>query len=376
MKESTFVKAHTIKEVSKQIQVPSGTIRQWEKDLEGILVIPRTKQGARYYTETEITLLIKIKQMREKNLGKEMIRELLQRHLGGNSEPASESFEAGLVPFSGFPNSENTSHPTTDLMPMLNEFKDHLLDEIKNELRNGVRREIVEEVKKEISKGTLQTVKSISDSIYKSAEKTKDEIKTISNQLAKTSERTSETMSALSNHIVKSSEHTSKKIKSLESKIAKTSIHTAETIEALSNNIVMASEHNYETIETLTFSIAKSSETTTETVESLSNSIANVSKQTSEAVEALSATIGKTAEMNTTRVKNLEANMAKLSDELVEGINIDREYYIETINNVREQLSHEVGKREAAFQDMVESFREAAPAKEKPKKRWSIWNKK
>ncbi|WML48044.1 MerR family transcriptional regulator [Neobacillus sp. PS3-34] len=184
MKESTFLRAHTIKEVSKIIQVPTGTIRQWEKDLTGLLNIPRTKQGARYYTETEISLLLKIKQMREKNLGKEMIRELLEKHKGQHSvHEASESFGTEISPVIEVPTNHQIDSPTPDIYAYLETYKESLLNEIR-QLRNGVRKEFVEEVRKEISKSTMQTVKSLSDSIYKSTEKTKDEIKSLSNQLA------------------------------------------------------------------------------------------------------------------------------------------------------------------------------------------------
>ena len=94
MTDTQFMKAYTIKEVSKKINVPSGTIRQWEKDLGGLLIVPRTKQGARFYTDTEIELLMKIKHMRDKNLSKEMIRDLLHRHMDNESQSSSEPFTA------------------------------------------------------------------------------------------------------------------------------------------------------------------------------------------------------------------------------------------------------------------------------------------
>ena len=81
MNNSQILRAYSINEVSKKINIPTGTIRQWEKDLEGLLIIPRTKQGARYYTENEITLLNKIKEMREQNISKGMIRSLLEKHM-------------------------------------------------------------------------------------------------------------------------------------------------------------------------------------------------------------------------------------------------------------------------------------------------------
>ena len=61
MNNRQILRAYSINEVSKRINTPSGTIRQWEKDLEGLLVIPRTQQGARYYTDYENNIIHKIK---------------------------------------------------------------------------------------------------------------------------------------------------------------------------------------------------------------------------------------------------------------------------------------------------------------------------
>jgi DNA-binding transcriptional MerR regulator len=73
--QEQFLKSYTIKDVVKMIDVPKGTIYQWEKDLE--LHIPRREDNSRYYTEFEIDLLLKIKNMRDKNLSIPLIKDLL-----------------------------------------------------------------------------------------------------------------------------------------------------------------------------------------------------------------------------------------------------------------------------------------------------------
>lgn len=78
----SFMRAYTVKEVSRMIDVPPGTIRQWEKSLVGVLEIPRDEHGARYYTEFEIDILQKIKMLREKGLQFDVIKDILN-----NSEP-------------------------------------------------------------------------------------------------------------------------------------------------------------------------------------------------------------------------------------------------------------------------------------------------
>ena len=74
MKDNQILRAYSIKEVSRKINVPAGTIRQWEKDLNGVLAIPRSKQGSRFYTEVEIAILKRIKEMRDKNLRRISLR--------------------------------------------------------------------------------------------------------------------------------------------------------------------------------------------------------------------------------------------------------------------------------------------------------------
>src|SRR6476659_3840087 len=81
MNNKQIVRAYSINEVSQKLNIPTGTIRQWEKDLNGLLTIPRTQQGARYYTENEIKTLAKVKEMREQNVNKGMIRNLLGKYL-------------------------------------------------------------------------------------------------------------------------------------------------------------------------------------------------------------------------------------------------------------------------------------------------------
>ncbi|MEW9500697.1 MerR family transcriptional regulator [Jeotgalibacillus marinus] len=53
-----------MKEASKMIGVPVGTMRQWEADLE--LTIPRDEIG-RYYTDFEVETFNHIKAMRKKS---------------------------------------------------------------------------------------------------------------------------------------------------------------------------------------------------------------------------------------------------------------------------------------------------------------------
>ena len=205
MTDTHFMKAYTIKEVSKKINVPSGTIRQWEKDLAGLLFVPRTKQGARFYTEIEISLLLKIKQMRDKNLSKEMIRDLLHMHVSTDSQPSSEEFgtsqELSIEPLSHLPSSSEKGEGYEAFMAAMEQYKQNLLQEVKAEISNGIRKEVLEEIKKEVSKGTFTTVRTISDCIYKSGEKTAEQIKELAENVVMTSEHHSEALGAISSEL-------------------------------------------------------------------------------------------------------------------------------------------------------------------------------
>lgn len=59
---------YTIQQLSEKLNVPKPTLRFWEKELEGIIVPLRTNGGQRRYTKNHITVLEKIKDLR--NSGK------------------------------------------------------------------------------------------------------------------------------------------------------------------------------------------------------------------------------------------------------------------------------------------------------------------
>ncbi len=72
------MKTFTLKEVSKKINTTPGMLKKWEKEFAGLLIIPRTKQGARIYTDSEINQLEEIKQMYNQKLTSEMVRKVLE----------------------------------------------------------------------------------------------------------------------------------------------------------------------------------------------------------------------------------------------------------------------------------------------------------
>jgi DNA-binding transcriptional MerR regulator len=329
------MKTYTLKEVSKKINVSLGILRQWEKDFEDILDIPRSKQGARIYTDIEVDFLLEIKQMAAKKISKVAIREQLTKV----SEPVNETIQIDDVPVpelvregqepvnnvipTDVPMSESanlyqeldskrlsktqleiisddlTPVPVkNELLPNTEQFfeametyKKNFLSEVKDEIRSVVRKEVLDEVKKEITKGTFLTVKSLSDSIYKSSATTKAEIEELS-----------------------------------------------ETLE-------------------------KSSENTAQSLQYLSKSIANVSIETSEEIYTLSKQISETTEELAHYVDVTNTEISTLTETLTK----DREFFIEE----RNQYRNDITQRELAFQQMLTGFRDVAAAKEK--KWWKFW---
>lgn len=247
------MKTKTLKEVSKKINIPQGTLRQWEKDFYPFLVIPRTKQGARIYSEMEIEQLLEIKQMAEEKFSKDMILETLQKKLEPQAVNEIESTVVSLEVIS------NTAAPAViDENPLNNAdlffeamdaYKQNFLHEVKEEIRSVVRKEVLEEVKKEIKNGTYTTVKTLQDSIYKSTENTKSEIQELSESLDQVSERTIESLQYLSNNIANVSMETTEEIFTLSKQLS-------ETTEELSNYVDVT---NHE-ISNLTEAISKDRE--------------------------------------------------------------------------------------------------------------------
>ncbi|MBS4189709.1 MerR family transcriptional regulator [Bacillus sp. FJAT-49705] len=246
---SHFVKAYTIKEVSKILNVPPGTLRQWEKDLEGLLIIPRSKQGARFYTDDEIKLLDTIKQMRDKNLSKDMIRELLQRNFVSDTD--SVPHITSLSPISNDIQTESEEDQMALFLTSMEAFREQLINDVREEIRTGIRKEVLEEVKKEVSKGSLHTVKSLSDSIYKANEKTKLDIHELSNHLHNASEQTSESLGTLTKRIAKVSKGTSEQIRYLANRVTESSEAASEEFKTMIHYISSSAEVTHTEISAL-----------------------------------------------------------------------------------------------------------------------------
>ncbi|MBL4953959.1 MerR family transcriptional regulator [Neobacillus sp. YIM B02564] len=208
------MKTYTLKEVAKKINIAPGIIRKWEKELKEVIEIPRTKQGARIYTDTEIDLLINAKKLYDQKLSKETIRLQLQRK-SVQEESVDESVKVGTSlevidePISASPVNKEVNEQAHLFFEAIDTYKNHFIHEVKEEIRHAVRKDVIEEVRKEISKGTLTTVKSISDAIYKSSAKTQAEIEHLSKAVEKNADLTADKLQYLAHNIKSSAIETS-----------------------------------------------------------------------------------------------------------------------------------------------------------------------
>jgi DNA-binding transcriptional MerR regulator len=382
---SSNLKTYTIEEVSKQLNVPQGSIKRWEKSLKDVLIIPRTKQGARFYTENEISVLKNVKEMIENKTSIKKISKILKKQFieesgiihdsvsdvaavseaDADSFPeinlkiaevpiadvdivadgasvtneVSEEFETSLIQFSPPPTLEEQREAPNleDFFNLMDVYKQNLLDEVKMEIRNGIRKEVVEEVKKEISKGSLQTVKSLSKSIQRLRKNSNSEFQELNEKITEAAEINTDAYHNLSTTIELSSQNTFKTFEMLANNISESSEVTSGEITSLGNQLMKSSNQ-----------LMNSSKASTEEVKNIINKISTHQEETNNEIS-----------------------------HLVDSINKDREIFIETLNEERMHFSREIRSREAVFQNLVTSFRNSAAAKEEKvdRKWWKFWKK-
>jgi DNA-binding transcriptional MerR regulator len=240
------VRTYTLKEVAKIINVSTSAIKRWEKDLTDLLLIPRSKQGARIYSELEVNQLIEIKHWQEDNLSKTEIREKLMQQ-----QQPSESVNDDTGPAIQAPaNKEDLSNIPTEISKWnqeqffvaMDQYKNTFLNEVKDEIRKTVRTEIVEEVKKEISKGNLLTVKALSDSLYKANANMQDELKELSFTVQKATDFTDKTFTKLEKTISDQSLEAAEEFYSISKQLAETSAELSHYIDVTNNEICSLSE--------------------------------------------------------------------------------------------------------------------------------------
>lgn len=131
----TEEKRISITDLSELLNVHINTLRQWEKQFG--IVVPRSKdsQRSRYYTENEINVFTKIRDMRNENISIDNIKRVLNKDIDVMEQ---EEQAMAVMPFSEL---------------NMEDIKDMLLSTVKDELKKefeGVLKEQLQQQKEEL----------------------------------------------------------------------------------------------------------------------------------------------------------------------------------------------------------------------------------
>ena len=81
-------KIYMISDAAKNVKVEAHVLRYWEEELK--LPVKRNEMGHRFYTEEDIKLFQRVKDLKEQGLQLKAIRNLLARERQEQAEPVSE----------------------------------------------------------------------------------------------------------------------------------------------------------------------------------------------------------------------------------------------------------------------------------------------
>ncbi|WP_312094490.1 MerR family transcriptional regulator [Niallia sp.] len=311
------MKAYTIREASKKLTTTPTTLKQWEKDLQGILVIPRTKTGARIYTEKEITLLHEVKNLYKEKRKTAEVKETLTMLINRPKKvEIQEQKTVEPITHTSIEVLENNVNESLEtdysntaeknfrlLLSSLENYKQDFLEEVKGEIRNGIKKEVLETITKEMKAGHEETIHHITNTVNKTQKKTTEHLEEFSELLHTNTEKT-----------------------------------TTE----------------YEDIRTKIKKLSQISKAERKTY----------SKQWT------------SNESSTKEIKSMIDHLSKSNEELnktVEQLNENDQYLMETLRLEREQMNKEIKQRERNFQELVQTFRHTAVANEKRRQWWKIW---
>lgn len=310
------MKAYTIGEASKKLTTTPTMLKQWEKEFQGIIVIPRTKTGARIYTEKEITLLHEVKNLYKEKRKKDEVKETLTMLINrpkkeeiAEIKDKRENTAIELLPKKDALDpvetmqSQITEQNFRLLLSSLENYKQDFLEEVKDEIRNGIKTEVLETISKEMKAGSEETIYHITNSVKQAQA------------------QTTEHLDEFSELLHKNAENTTTKYEEIQTKIKKLS------------QISKAERKTY-------------------------------SKQWTSNVSS------------TKEIKSMIEHLSKSNEELnktVEQLNENDQYLMETLQLEREQINKEIKQRERNFQELVQTFRHAAAVQEKRRSWWKVW---
>ncbi|NEU32015.1 MerR family transcriptional regulator [bacterium LRH843] len=156
-------KVYTIKEVSRNLKIPVGKLREWERLFPNVLYVQRTKTGARLYTEYDLEMLRKLKLLKDHNISDEGVTFII----GSNHDL---ELEEEVVPgeYDHLLSLQyNTLETIEQLRDSFAQVKAEMIQEVKDEVKNEI---IVGHQK------TKSLIQSYSHTIVEIAEHTKEEV--------------------------------------------------------------------------------------------------------------------------------------------------------------------------------------------------------
>ncbi|GAE25949.1 hypothetical protein JCM9140_1972 [Halalkalibacter wakoensis JCM 9140] len=156
----------TIKEVSKQLKIPVGKLREWEELFPYALQVERTKTGARLYDDQDLEMLKKIKILKDNNINEDNVNFILNtvktQEVEEREEEVDEQEFAKII---------SLQHDTNESIRELTDS----IDMMKDDIIHDVKAEIKSEMKIGQSK-TKSIIQSYSHLVAETAEVTKEEV--------------------------------------------------------------------------------------------------------------------------------------------------------------------------------------------------------
>ncbi|MEW4282107.1 MerR family transcriptional regulator [Priestia koreensis] len=367
------MQAYTMKEAAKKIKVPPRIIKQWEKDLEGLLLIPRTKQGARFYTDAELLFLKELKELYSKKYSKEEIQSYVRKAKGikkeeqiekceeAYTEPPSPSplvnideVDVDTILESAAAEEVMQEEPSCEVVSSLHEeemveqetkrveasvptdivqaeliqtvqnfkdvfeafhsFKEELIQEVRNEIRNEVRNEILGDVRNEITKGTEQTyemMETVGSFIAESSERTADEMKGISKKLIRSQESNFEEMSYMLENISETTEQKTEVLQKTVNEIHSSQEGQKEEMRSLLNKLTDASHKDLDEVKQLVQEMSELSDDQSQELKDLIDYISKSSEENSKEVRYILDRFSSSSTVAMNQVKFLVESMSK-----------------------------------------------------------------
>ncbi len=144
---------YTIKDISRQLKIPVGSLKKWEKVFVDFFEVHRTKSGSRIYRDRELKVIKKIKLMKDKNLSDDLIKFILDTDNGANNEVPEQVASEYDLKYSEIVALQNE---TVQAVQNISDSFEQLKDEFKQETKE-VNEELKTAVKKEINEGNAIT---------------------------------------------------------------------------------------------------------------------------------------------------------------------------------------------------------------------------